>query len=128
MRSSFRKTYSYRRYGVPVFDDATGDDVISAPEVLDGKFSIQPAKLDDAMALESTLDGAQQGEVFKVYTDVLLETQRVVNGKTCRADEIIYTVGSRTLHLRVVKHMPNVATRLGHNKYYAQSVGVDELS
>lgn len=128
MKSSFRKTYEYLRYGAPVYDDEIGEDITPAPETMTGVFSIQPAKLDEAMSLSSSLEGNQEAEVFKVYTDVQLECQRTNGGIAYPADEIIYIVGSRKMHLRIIKHMPNVATRLRHNKYYAQAVYTHGLS
>lgn len=126
MTSVFRKTYEYLRYPAPAYDDAKGEDVQGEPTRLFAEFGIQPAKPDEAMEVRASVEGVQQAEIFKVYTSALLEPQRVENGRSCRADEIIYTVGSRTMHLRVISLMPYTTTSLRHNKLYAQAVQVDE--
>lgn len=126
MRSRFRKNYDYIRYPAPVYDDSTGEDVQPEPLKLSDMFSIQPAKPDEAMEVRATVEGVQQSELFRVYTSALLEPQRIENGRLCRADEIIYAIGSRVMRLRVVKLMPYTNTRLRHNKLYAQAVEVEE--
>ena len=126
MRSPFRKTYEYLRYPAPAYDDAKGEDVQGEPSRLSAAFSIQPARADEAMEVRASVEDVHQAELFRVYTSALLEPQRIENGRSCRADEIIYAVGSRTMYLRVVKLMPYTTTSLRHNKLYAQAVQVGE--
>lgn len=119
MRSSFHRLYRYERHMPPRFNDATGYDEPAGVETLEALMCIQPASQSDCQALELSESGLTKRGAFRVYTDVPLEVDRLMDGSTAPPDVVIYPVGSRTLRLKVMRHMPNPVGLLRHNKYLA---------